>query len=137
MFDSSKIIDYLYSAKEKIAHTVGEVFDFWHVRIYLAVSVLLNAVSWGVVFLIRSQAEGNLLILHYNIDFGADLIGRASQLTFVPVLGLVVMVANLLLTFFFMRSDNFNFLSHLLLFTAVAVNLFLLISLAPVYLINF
>lgn len=138
MFDLSKIFHSLYSAKEKSLQVLGDIFDFWHIRIYLAVALVLNILEWAFVFFIKSRADtGSLLILHYNVNFGVDLIGEPSRLIIVPLLGLVIIAINSFLAFLFVYSNNFRFLSHLFLFVAMATNIFLLVSLVPIYLINF
>ena len=84
------------------------------------------------------------MILHYNVDFGIDLIGNVRQIYIIPLIGLVIVLFNLILLSFAYRKniaperrDADKFLANLLLGSALFANFILLFSVASIYLINF
>ncbi len=137
MLDLSKIHHYLSLGKRKGGGALSDAFDHFNVKVYILVAVFLNLLSWIAVLFMVSRVEEELIVLHYSVGFGADLVGSVYQLLVVPGLGLLILFVNLFLLFILRYSKDFNFFSHLFLATALAVNLFLLISLGPIYLINF
>lgn len=137
MFDLSKLHHYLYLGRDRISQVLSDVFDPFHIKVYSLSAIFLNLLAWFLAVFIVDKGKGDPMILHYNMDFGVDLVGPPSQLLVVPGLGLVILVANLLLLLFLYNHTSFKFLSHLILAVAVLVNFFLLISLLPVYTINF
>jgi len=137
MFDLSRFYDFFYSAGRSAKTYFGDFFGFWHVRIYSAVLVLLNLCLWFSAIFIKNHVSQDLIVLHYNVNFGVDLIGNVNQIFVVPILGLIIIVLNSLLAAFFLKHEHFKFVAHLLLAACFLANLFLLVALATVYLINF
>ncbi|MFW5888661.1 MAG: hypothetical protein ACOCVY_03020 [Patescibacteria group bacterium] len=99
--------------------------------------LVVNIAQWLVVYLIFDRASEQLLVLHYNVDFGPDRMGQASQLYIMPAIGTAVLFLNVLLLLFFYRRGDIRALSRFLLGAALAVNIFILMALGPIYLINF
>lgn len=126
-------IDY----KEKLWKIFTSVFDHLCVRIYLGVLVVINFALWMIVYYISTKVTQDLVVLHYNVDFGVDLVGEVSNMYIIPAVGLTVLLANFLLFFFFIKQKDAAVIAHFLLGGATAVNFFLLVSLAPIYFINF
>ncbi|HMB66172.1 MAG TPA: hypothetical protein VKO42_04820 [Patescibacteria group bacterium] len=137
MIDLSKVYHYFYTGKEKAAQVLGDVFDFFSVKVYSLIALFFDLLGWIMVFFIMSKNKEGAIVLHYSVDFGVDLIGDASQLIVVPVLGLIILISNLILLLILNQHKSFKFLSHLLLAVAMAVNVFLTLSLVPIYLLNF
>ena len=134
---SSRFFDVLSFAKRKILINLLEIFDFFYAKIYLALILFLNFLLWISVFYINFKASNTTLILHYNVDLGVDLIGLGSNLYVIPLLGLLILVVNLILLLIFLKWSDYRYLAHLLFSVSLLANLFLLISLGPIYLINF
>ena len=122
---------------KEVIGNISEVFSLVFVRIYLGILCFLSIFSWLFCYLFYTKVSQSLIILHYNVDFGVDLIGDVKKIFIIPTLGLFVIFFNFILIFIFLKNENFKFISHLLLGTAVIVNLFLFLSLGPIYLINF
>lgn len=116
---------------------ITNIFSFLFIRIYLVILFILNLLIWLFTYLFFTKVSQNLIILHYNVDFGVDLIGGVKNIFIIPCLGLFVIIFNLILPFVFLENKHFKFIAHLLLSAAILVNLFLLLSLGPIYLINF
>jgi hypothetical protein len=137
MLGLSKIYHYFDLAKDKIAYNFSEVFSLVFVRIYLLILLLQNISIWAFIWLFMRRVGGSLTILHFTVDFGIDLVGDASKLLMIPLLGLFVSLFNFLLLFVFLKNKNFKLIAHLLLAAAVMVNVFLSLALGPIYWMNF
>ncbi len=133
----SKFYNFLNNFKENTSMNMGEVFSMISFRIYLIILILLNAFQWTFCYFFLRKLSQNLIILHYNVDFGADLFGDANRVFNIPILGLFIIIFNFFLPLIFLKTKHFKFIMHIFLLTAVLVNLFLLLSLGPIYLINF
>ncbi len=123
--------------KEELFKKVKSVFDPLCVKVYLGILLLLNFLIWLSVYYIANQVIQNLVVLHYNVDFGVNLVGDVGNMYTIPIVGLVIIAVNFLLLFFFAKYNDLRVVAHFLLATAVATNFFLLISLVPIYFINF
>jgi hypothetical protein len=133
----SKIYHDFYAFKDKFSYLFSEVFSAKHVKIYLFLTAGLNACLWFLCWLFYRQVKEDLIILHYNIDFGVDLIGQPGKIFIIPFFGLFTLVFNFILLFIFARRIDFKMISHLSLAAALLVNLFLSLSFGPLYIINF
>lgn len=75
-------------------------------RIFLLSSVLVNLCTWvWLLWHIRPQQE--LIFLHYNVMFGVDFIGEWWRVLFVPIAGLIILLVNGALGWFFFQKDTF------------------------------
>jgi len=102
--------------------------DYWNLS-SLAGVALAQIFIWGYVLLNIRPGNGQLF-LHYNVIFGVDLIGEWWQIYYLPLAGLMVLLANFGLSLFFYRNDKI--LARLLSFFTVFFHIFLAIA---VYLI--
>jgi hypothetical protein len=126
---------------------MGEKFKgllgFFYIRIYLAIIVGLNLLVWLSAYIINKNISDDLAILHYNVDFGANLIGNARQIYIIPLLGLIIILFNFFLFFAIYQrgireiGNQDKFLANILFAAAGTANLFLFFSLVSIYLINF
>ncbi|MFH1822387.1 MAG: hypothetical protein ABH830_01660 [Patescibacteria group bacterium] len=114
-----------------------EIINFIYVRVYLIIIIGLNLFLWLASYLIKINVSQELIILHYNIDFGVDLIGNVNKIYIIPLLSLIILIINIILISNLVKHKFFKFIAHLLLATCIMVDIFLLISLASIYLINF
>lgn len=134
---NSWIIETLSFLRKKIFSDFFQVFESFFAKIYLILILFLNFLSWISVGYINYKAGDNSLILHYNMDFGVDLLGSATKLFIIPLLGLIFFLINSILLIIFLRFSDFKFLAHLLLASTLLISLFLFASLGPIYLVNF
>ncbi len=117
-----------------------DILSFWsffHIKIYLFILILANFFLWIIAYNIFNRVSQDLIVLHYNVDFGVNLIGSVKTIFTIPLLGLMIIIFNFFIVLFFQHSKYFKFLSHLLLAPAIMAHLFLLASLASIYLVNF
>lgn len=104
---------------------------FW----ILMMSILSNLANWTVLALFIKPVD-KTIILHYNVYFGVDSIGHWAQAYYLPAIGLVLLIINLILAgYFYLRKDRMA--SHILMITALMAQLSLLIASASLILINY
>jgi hypothetical protein len=137
MLGLSRIYHYFDLLKGKTGYSLSEVFGLLFVRVFLIILLLQNLSLWVFVWLFSRQVGDSLAILHFNVDFGIDLVGDAKKLFMIPLLGLFVSVFDFLLLFVFLKNKNFKFIAYLLLSAAIMVNVFLSLALGPIYWMNF
>jgi len=92
------------------------------ILIMSALSLALNIFSWGWIFW-HLRFETGSVFLHYNILFGIDFIGEASQIYYIPTIGLTLFIVNFLLGWFFYRKSELA--SYLLLSVLLLCEIFL------------
>jgi len=137
MFDLSKIDENFYLLRQKFFGAFSYLSGYFFIRLYFIFLLGINLLIWLAAYFINASVSQDLVVLHYNIDFGVDLIGSVKRVYIIPLLGLIIILVNAVLIFIFSRRQDFKFFSHLLLTASLVVNLFLLISLGSIYLINF
>ncbi len=133
--DGYKILNYLYIGREKLVQSVLYLVGFMFVRIYLSFLFTLNIINWLLVFYVNNSVSQNLVVLHYNVNLGVNLIGDAKDIYVIPTLGLIFIVINFVLLLNIFRKNKF--LIHLLLGFSLLINLFLIAGTLAIYLVNF
>lgn len=137
MLNFSKIYNFFYTQKKQASNIFLKLFSHRQVLIYSIVILVLNVlIFWGAYF-IYTHISGELLFLHYNIEFGIDLIGKVNNIFYYPVLGLVLFLFNLIILIVFLKNKNFKFISYLSLSFLTLCQVLLLAVMASLYLINF
>lgn len=126
-----------YRFKERAGAALGAIGRFYPTRYYGAAFLALQIVSWLQAVLIKKNLSGEVLVLHYNVDFGIDLVGDPVRIFLYPALGLLVGLLNLALAALIYRHFEFKYLTHLLLGAIVAFNCLMVSALLAIYLINF
>lgn len=133
--DGHKILNYLYLSREKLAQVVFGLVGFMFVRIYLLFLFALNIINWLLAFYVNDNVSQNLVVLHYNVNLGVNLIGEAKDIYIIPTLGLAFIAINFILLLNIFRKNKF--LIHLLLGFSLLVNLFLIAGTLAIYSVNF
>ena len=133
--DWSKIANYFYVSRKSLKEISRYLLGLLYVRIYLLIALTLNLLNWLLVYYFNASLSQNLVILHYNVNLGVNLIGEAGKIYTIPLLGLIFILFNYILLFSIYKEGKF--VIHLLLAATVVVNFILLLSTASLYLINF
>ncbi len=133
--DSHKILNYIYLGHEKLAQAFFDLTGFMFVRMYLIFLFTLNIINWLLAFYVNNNVSQNLVVLHYNVNLGVNLIGEAKDVYIIPILGLAFIIINFILLLNIFRKNKF--LIHLLLGFSLLINLFLIAGTLAIYLINF
>ncbi|MDP2736175.1 MAG: hypothetical protein Q8O59_00100 [bacterium] len=132
---SHKMLDYLYLSREKLVQAVLYLVGFMFVRMYLLFLFALNIINWLLAYYVNNNVSQNLIVLHYNVNLGVNLIGDARDIYIIPTLGLAFIVINFLLLLNIFSKNKF--LIHLLLGFSLLINLFLIAGTVAIYLVNF
>ena len=130
-----KLTNFFYLALDNLKGNIGYLSEFFYVRIYFIASGAVNLLSWLAAYNVKIRMTSDLVVLHYNIDFGINLIGSPLQIYTLPLIGLIFFIVNVFLVFAVQKEGRF--LIHALFLTSFLVNVFLLINLGLIYLVNF
>ncbi len=126
-----------FSVCQRTGSAVASLWRFSPTRFYLLAILLLQALAWWGAFFIYRNLAGDILVLHYNVDFGIDLIGTPQRIFFYPMFGLGITLLNLAGAAFFTRHKDFRIFAHLLMAASVNFGLILSFALFFIYFINF
>ncbi|MDO8668074.1 MAG: hypothetical protein Q7K35_03175 [bacterium] len=135
VIDWYKLLNHFHLGRAKLAEVAWYLIGFVYVQIYLLSLLSLNAINWFLAYYVNKNVSQSLVVLHYNVNLGVDLIGNVRDIYVIPTLGLAFIVINLLLLLNIYRRNRF--LIHLLFGFSLLINLFLIASTISIYLINF
>ena len=126
-----------YTSLQRLGEIVNSILKFYPAKLYLAAILLLQALIWFQAISINRRLSSDLLILHYNIDFGVNSVGSPEKIFLYPLLGLAVAIINFVFVTFFVRRKESKFMAHLFLGSATFFEVFLSLALLAIFLINF
>jgi hypothetical protein len=106
-----------------------------YIKVFLLANIGLNVILWYASYRMNADVSQNLIVLHYNVDFGINMIGSVKSLYILPLLGLFIFLVNVVIILMLRKEDKF--LNYLLLFASTFSNLFLNLAIGFLYLINF
>lgn len=133
----AKLVNYFYLLRLRLGELSGVLLGVLFIRLYLVAFFITNLLNWLIAGYIYRRVELDTAILHYNIDFGINLIDRKVNIFVIPLLGLVVMSINLVIVANLFKYKQERLAIHFLLSGALCTNLLLTVSLAALYVINF
>ena len=132
-----KIYERIIIFSKKLKSLIIDLFRYPVVKIYFLITVIINIFIWIGSYLMHKGISQDIAILHYNVDFGIDLIGSKNYLFIIPTLSLFFILLNKVILLILLKRDHFKFLANFLLGFLLLVNIFLILSLFSIYLINF
>ena len=133
----SKIINNFYQLLNQTKDAFFDIFGYLFVKIYIISIILVNFLIWYISLKIKNYSFDELIALHYNVDSGINLIGPVKDIFIIPFLGIIIFLLNFILVLSLNRYKNIQFISHILLLTALLSNIVLLAGIASLYFINF
>jgi len=136
MLKFAEIIDFFYTGKKRLGHIFISLLKPLYVKIFIFIGILTNAANWYFAYLINSNITSDRTILHYNVDFGINLIGAEKQLYIIPLIGLLIFLINFLILPIYYNQKEIKFMSYFLYTTSILTNIFLLLAEVSIYLIN-
>src|SRR3989338_4053913 len=71
----------------------------------IVLAALINIIHWLIVIIKIKAGSGNI-VLHYNVIYGADLIGRGSMIYVIPGAALAALIANFFLANYFFKREK-------------------------------
>ena len=99
--------------------------------------LLVQALLWFLAYQIFKTLGNDLLVFHYNVDFGIDAIAQPRAIFQIPLFALAAVVLNGVMLSFFIKRSHFHFLANAIGITGVLIQLLGLLALMSLYLINF
>ncbi len=90
--------------KHRVQNLQELVKNKWTV-IPLVVGFILNIILWLFIYL-KISPQDDLVFLHYNIYFGVDLIGDWYRMYLMPLLGVLIIFINIVLSVLLKKRDN-------------------------------
>ncbi|NCO00143.1 hypothetical protein GW920_03415 [Candidatus Falkowbacteria bacterium] len=126
-----------HTARQKVGVVFRSVGNLRVARWYLAAASALQLLAWVQALYIYRNLAGALLVRHYNVDLGIDLVGDAGQIFYYPLFALVVLILNFVVAALNREHRNFRIFVQLLLAAALVFTLLINVTLFFVYLINF
>ncbi|MFA5163113.1 MAG: hypothetical protein WC441_01135 [Patescibacteria group bacterium] len=133
----SKVYNYLADFRVNFKKSFKLVFAPKIFKLYLILTLVWQILAWYISVYVYRNLSGRLLILHYNVDFGTDLIGAPIRVFGGPLFALLIFLVNAVFALSLNRRQAASFLNHLLIAGAMVLNLFVLIALFTIYLSNF
>jgi len=135
VIDWYKLLNHFHLGRTKLAEVALYLIGFVYVRIYLLSLFCLNGINWFLAYYVNKNVSQDLVVLHYNVNLGVDLIGNVRQIYVIPTLGLAFIAINFLLLLNVYRRNRF--IIHLLFGFSLLINVLLIASTISIYLINF
>jgi len=126
-----------YAICQRAGRALAAIWHFLPSRWYLSFIALFQIFAWSQAWSIRRNLTGNLLVLHYNVNFGTDLVGAPQKIFLYPLFGLGIFLLNLIILTAVRRHRDWRLLVHILLGAAAVFGLLLSLVLLSIYLINF
>ncbi len=117
-----------------IGASVSEIFNSWQLRIALIVNLVLNLSLWVIALRINQIVSQQLVVLHYNVDFGVNYIGSVKMLYIIPLMSLIILVLNISVMAVLRKEIYFY---YLLVSVSIICTLFLHVAIGTIYLVNF
>lgn len=136
IFNLTKIYGSAYGFYQGASSFFSDLFGLVYIKAYSSVSLFFIVCNWVLAYFINIKSSGDSIIfLHYNVDFGANLIGEVGKIYVIPLLGVIIFLFNFILSARLYKQNKF--IPHVLMSSGLVVNISLLISLYLLYLINF
>lgn len=100
-------------------------------------SILFNLINWGLIYyrftrFLAGQEES--MILHYNIYFGIDKIGNWTSIYYLPLIGIIILLINLLGGYLLYQKDKL--ISYFFLGTAMLAQILLILATFFIIVVN-
>ncbi|MFH0951134.1 MAG: hypothetical protein V1765_01535 [bacterium] len=131
----TKFLGYFNFKKVGWKDILASFFKLFFVKIFLIFILLCNLLLWLLSWLVVVNINQELSILHYNIIFGIDYIGNPHSIFWLPALGLIIALVNIIISLWLFQREKL--LAQMLMLSTLVFHIFLGLSLYSIYLINF
>ena len=133
----SRLYNHFFNFRQNVANSLSSLWRFRLSRLYLLLIIFWQIVAWFQAHFIFKNLNSDLLVLHYNVEYGTDLIADPNRIFIYPLGGLLALLLNLTLCLLFYRHKDFKLFVNLLLGGLALFSIFLNLALLSIYLINF
>lgn len=137
MFDLSKLFNFFYLIRQNIKSNLFDLFAHLYVKIYFFILLIINIIIWLTARFIDTEIGEELIALHYNVDFGINLIGEAKKIYIIPLLGFLIIIINFIIFGSIGKYRGRVFIFYILFAASLLANIILLMAITSIYLINF
>ena len=86
----------------------------------VGVALVINIIHWLVLYIKVRPGNDNIL-LHYNVIWGPDLVDKSSYVYLIPLVALIMLVANLIISVVFYHREKLA--SYFFNYAGIAVQL--------------
>lgn len=101
----------------------------------LIASLIINIANWGAIAYFIRPVDFPI-ILHYNVYFGVDIIGDWWQIYYLPLIGLIILLANAILGYVFYQKKE-RLAAHLLMLATFIVQISIAVAVISLLIINY
>ncbi|MBN2884310.1 hypothetical protein JXE04_00030 [Patescibacteria group bacterium] len=126
-----------YALKKRLSSILAIYWRYRPNRLYLLIVVIIQILLWVFAYQTYATLGNDLLVAHYNVDFGIDSIASPKQIFNIPLLAVAILLVNFITLSFFTKRLNFHFLANAAGITGIMVQLLAALALMSLYLINF
>ncbi len=121
--------------KKSLLHDAHTFYHNTLVHFLLLTTLLLQIVSFVVLFFFVPSQQ-SIVIVHYNVYFGVDLIGEWAQIFIIPTISLVFVITNTLLAQWLYYQKE-RIASYVLLLASILVSLGSVLACSGIAFINY
>jgi hypothetical protein len=133
----SKLSNKWYLFRDQAVSAFRAVFSWRHSWVFLILNILLLSSLFLGSWKIFQDFQENILILHYNVDFGVDWIGEKKSVFLLAQIALAFFLFDFLILLIVAKKKYYRFLSFFVWGAAIISEIFLLAALFSIYLVNF
>jgi hypothetical protein len=130
-------MDKFFVKIRRINWLIKNVFKPKYIKFYFFFSLLINLILLFIAIWIFKNIDSNIMVLHYNIDFGIDSVGNTIRIFVFPALAFLIFITNYLLVLASYKKKYYKYIAYLLPVISFIANIFLLASIFIIYLLNF
>jgi len=112
-----------------------EFFQSGMIQWSLIGSIIVSLANLGVIIYFMRPVDFPV-VLHYNVYFGVDMVGKWWQAYFLPCIGFGVLAVNTTLGYVFYKQKE-RIVAHLLLLAALVVQCAVSVAVASIIMINY
>lgn len=133
----SKLSNKWYLFRDRTAAAFRSVFSWRHswvfflLNLFLVISLFLGSLE------IFTNFQEEILVLHYNIDFGVDWIGAKSLVFNFALVGAVIFILDFLILLLISKRKDYKFFSFFIWGGLTVCEGFLAAAIFSIYLVNF
>ncbi len=133
----SKLANKWYLFCDQTASAFRAVFGWRHSWVFFLVNLLIVASLFLGSWEIFRNFKEEILVIHYNIDFGVDWIGSKSLVFWLAAIGGGVFLLDFVILLFISKRRDYKFLSFFIWGGLTVCELFLMAAVFSIYLVNF
>lgn len=133
----SNFFNHWYLFRGQAALAFKSVFDrrqswiFLFINLFFVIAIFVGSLE---IFL---NFREEIMVLHYNVDFGVDWIGQKNLVFWLAGVGAFIFFLDFLVVLLISKRRNYDFISLFLFGGLTICEIFLLAAVFSVYLVNF